>query len=129
MSRNPTEDDFWPLGGLSYASEIHDYYPDEAELLGTIAILWNRQELALRRIFLRILASKREAYAEAIWDRQSTHQGRRDLLATALHTVKLTKRQTIYLNWIIENTKTVADRRNELLHAEYVVHHRTSKLH
>lgn len=98
-------------------------------MLGAITILWNRQELALRSLYLRILASQRPAYAEAIWDRQPTHQARRDLLALAIHTVKLTKRQAEALNWLIEKTKTLADRRNELLHAEYVVHGRTDQLH
>jgi hypothetical protein len=120
---------YWPLASLSGSSEIRDYFPEEAELLGVISILWNRQELALRQLYLQILASKRPAYAEAIWDQQSTHQARRNLLALALVTVKLTKRQRIYLDYIIERTKLLADRRNELLHAEYVVHGKTERLH
>lgn len=51
------------------------------------------------------------------------------MLALALETVKLTKRQKGVLHWVIEHTKTLADRRNELIHAEYVVHGRTNKLH
>ena len=98
-------------------------------MLGIITILWNRQELKLQHLYCQLIASKRPAYAEAIWDRQPTHQARRDLLAIALHTVKMTARQKSILSFIIEKTKTVADRRNELLHAEYVVHGRTDKLH
>jgi hypothetical protein len=127
---NPSKPDwYWPLGALSYASEIHDFFPEEAELLGAITILWNREELALRHLFCQIIASQRPAYAEAIWDRQPTHQARRDLLALALQTVKLTKRQAAILKIVLEKTKVVADRRNELIHAEYVVHGRTDQLH
>lgn len=129
MAKPSKPDWYWPLGALSYASEIHDFFPDEAELIGVITILWNRQELALRRIYVLIIASARPAYAEAIWDRQPTHKARRDLLDLALHTVKMTKRQKAILSWVIDKTKVVADRRNELIHAEYVVHGRTDILH
>jgi len=129
MVRDPKADWYWPLGALEYQHEIRGSFPEEAEMLGIITILWNRQELALRSLYARLIASKRPAYAEAIWDRQPTHQARRDLLALALHTVKMTKRQAAILTYIIERTKVVADRRNELLHAEYVVHGRTDKLH
>ncbi len=129
MARIPREEFYWPLAGLSGSSEIHDFFSEEAELLGVITILWTRQEMALRRLFLQILASKRPEFGEAIWERQPTHQARRDLLALALKTVKLTKRQRVFLDFIIDRTKDVADRRNELLHAEYVVHGRTEKLH
>lgn len=129
MVRDPKEEFYWPLAALEGGCEIRDFFPEEAELLGVIAILWNRQELALRRLYVQILASKRPDYAEAIWDRQPTHKARRDMLMVALTTVKMTKRQRIILEWIIEKTKDVADRRNELLHAEYVVHGRTDKLH
>lgn len=126
---NSKRDWYWPLGALDYAAEIQEEYPKEAELLGVITILWNRQELGLRRLYLEIIASRRPAYAEAIWDRQPTHQARRDLLALALHTVKLTKRQSQILSFVLEKTKVAADRRNELIHAEYVVHGRTQQLH
>jgi hypothetical protein len=129
MAKDPKRDWYWPLGALDYALEIEEDFPDEAQLLGIITILWNRQEMALKRLFKCLLSSNRPAFAESIWDRQSTHQARRDLLALALQTVKLTKRQRGILGWIIENTKTLADRRNELIHAEYVVHGRTNKLH
>ena len=125
----PKRDWYWPLGELEYQHEIRDFFPAEAEMLGVIAILWNRQELKLRRLYCQLIASKRPAYAEAIWDRQPTHQARRDLLALALHTVKMTARQKAILEFVIEKTKIIADRRNELLHAEYVVHGRTDKLH
>ncbi len=98
-------------------------------MIGVIAIIWNRQELALRRLFIEILQSAIPAYAEAIWDRQPTHQARRDLLAIARETAELTERQIHILDWIIDHTKTAADRRNELMHAEYVVHGRTDVLH
>ena len=39
---------FWPLGALDYAQEVRDFFPEEAELLGVITVLWNRQEIALR---------------------------------------------------------------------------------
>jgi hypothetical protein len=129
MPKPHKPDWYWPLADLSRASEVRDYFPDEAEALGVITILWNRQELALRRLYLQIIASKRPDYAAAIWDRQPTHQARRDLLALALHTVKLSKRKQAFLEFIISRTKAVADRRNELLHAEYVVHGRTDVLH
>lgn len=98
-------------------------------MIGVITILWNRQELKLAKIYSKLIASKRPEYAMAIWERQPTHQARRDLLALALQTVKLTKQQAGILNYVIEKTKTLADRRNELIHAEYVVHGRTDKLH
>lgn len=120
---------YWPLAALEYEHEIAEFFPDEAQLLGTIMILWNRQELALRSIFVDLLNARQRTYAEAIWDRQPTHQAKRDLLALALTTVKLSKRKAGILTWVIENTKTLADRRNELIHAEYVVHHRTDRLH
>ena len=129
MAKDPKRDWYWPLGALDYEHEIRDFFPEEAEMLGVITILWNRHEKALGWLFLDILKTRRRAFAEAIWSRQSTHQGKRDLLALALHTVKLTKRQASALRWVIDNTKTVADRRNELIHAEYVVHGRTDKLH
>lgn len=133
MAKAPTkklkDDWYWPLGAIDYALEIWEEFPDEAQLLGVITILWNRQEIALRNLYRALIASPRTAYAEAIWDRQPTHQARRDLLSIALHTVKLTKRQTGILTAVIENTKTLADRRNELIHAEYVVHGRTDTLH
>ncbi len=127
--RDPKADWYWPLGELEHQHEIRDFFSDEAEMLGIITILWNRQELKLRMIYSKIIASKRKAYAEAIWDRQPTHQARRDLLAIALHTANLTKRQAAILKLVIDKTKVIADRRNELLHAEYVVHGRTDKLH
>jgi len=130
MARKPPlKDWYWPLGGLSYASEVDDFFPDEAQTIGVIAIMWNRQEIALRRIFVEILQAKDATYAEAIWERQPTHQARRDLLSLAIHSAELTERQAMILDWIIENTKTIADRRNELMHAEYVVHGRTEVLH
>jgi hypothetical protein len=129
MARDPKSDWYWPLGELEYQHEIRDFFSDEAEALGVITILWNRQELKLRTLFLRILASRRPGYAEAIWERQPTHQAKRDLLALAGRTAKLTKRQTAILEIVIDKTKVMADRRNELLHAEYVVHGRTDTLH
>ena len=133
MNKPPKHQDkpdwYWPLGSLEYEAEIEDFFPDEARLLGTIMILWNRQELALRSLFLDLLNARQRAYAESIWDRQPTHQARRDLLALALTTVKLSKRKAGILTWVIDNTKTLADRRNELINAEYVVHHRTDRLH
>jgi len=120
---------FWPLGALDYDREIREAYAEEAELLGVMTILWNRQELALRSLFQCLVASKRPAFAEAIWDRQPTHQARRELLSVALRTVRMTRHQAAILGWVLEHTKSVADRRNELIHAEYVVHGRTDKLH
>lgn len=129
MARDPTLDRYWPLGGLFYSAEIGENFPEEAELIGTLTILWTRQELALKRLFVTLLASSRREYAEAIWDRQPTHQARRDLLELALRATKLTKRQAGILKWLVERTKVVADRRNELIHAEYVVEHKTDRLH
>lgn len=129
MADDPKPDWYWPLGALEYQHEIDEAYPDEARLLGAIMILWNRQELTLRDIFVDLLNARQRDYAEAIWDRQPTHQAKRDLLALALSTVKLSKRKAGILNWVIDHTKTLADRRNELIHAEYVVHHRTHRLH
>ena len=98
-------------------------------MLGIITILWNRQEAALFRIYNKLIASQRPEFAKAIWERQPTHQSRRDLLSIALQTVRMTKKQAAILDYVIEKTKTMADRRNELMHAEYVVHGRTDKLH
>jgi hypothetical protein len=128
-ARERKPDSYWPLAALEYEHEIDDSFPDEARLLGTIMILWNRQELALRDIFLDLLNARQRDYASAIWDRQPTHQAKRDLLALALATVHMSKRKAGILNWVIDHTKTLADRRNELIHAEYVVHHRTLRLH
>lgn len=131
MAKSPPKDWYWPLGGINYASEVHDFFPEEAELLGSITILWNRQEAALRRLFAELIAPRatRRDYALAIWDRQPTHQARRDMLALAFDAAKLTKRQKGILKWIVDRTKTLADRRNDLMHAEYVVHGRTDALH
>lgn len=127
---NGMPDDFyWPLGLLSYGNEVRNSFPEEAELLGVLTILWTRQEMALRTIYLNLLNARRRDYAGAIWDRQPTHQSRRDLLSLALDTVKLTKRQHGLLSHLIKQTKVLADRRNELIHAEYVVHARTDTLH
>jgi hypothetical protein len=126
---NLNNDWYWPLGSLSYSPEIRDFFSEESELIGVITILWNRQELALRSIFLHILEPRIKAYAEAIWDRQPTHQSKRDLLSLAVDTAELTLRQASLLSYIIEKTKVIADRRNELIHAEYVVHGRTDVLH
>jgi hypothetical protein len=129
MSKDSKTDWYWPLGGIHYSHEIRDWYPEEAEMLGILTILWNRQENTLRNIFIRILQAKKVEYAEAIWDRQPTHQAKRDLLALALQTARLSKRQAGILRYVIDKTKLMADRRNELLHAEYVVHGRTDRLH
>ena len=126
---NLGKDWYWPLASLSYSPEIRDFFPEEAEMIGVITILWNRQELALRGIFLKILDSRSEAFGESIWDRQPTHQARRELLSAALETAKMTKRAKAILTYVIDKTKVMADRRNELMHAEYVVHGRTDKLH
>jgi hypothetical protein len=128
-ARERQADWYWPLAALEYEHEIDEAFPDEARLLGTIMILWNRQELALRGIFLDLLNARQRPYAEAIWDRQPTHQAKRDMLGLALTTVRLSKRKAGILTWVIDHTKTLADRRNELIHAEYVVHHRTQRLH
>src|SRR3954468_21633132 len=93
---------YWPLGALSYGHEIRDFFPEEAELLGVITILWNRQEIALKGVFLSILEPRVTSYGEAIWDRQPTHQSRRDLLAVALETAELSDRQKSILNYVIE---------------------------
>jgi hypothetical protein len=129
MVKPPKSEWYWPLGALGYGPEIRDFFPEEAEMIGVITILWNRQEMALRRLFCLLVASKRPSYAEAIWDRQPTHQARRDLLAVAFQTVRMTKRQAATLKFVLEKTKVIADRRNELIHAEYVVHGRTDQLH
>lgn len=98
-------------------------------MIGVITILWNRQELALRSIFLNILEPRDKAFGEAIWDRQPTHQAKRDLLALSLENATMSDRAKSILSYIIDKTKIMADRRNELIHAEYVVHGRTEKLH
>lgn len=121
-------DSYWPLAALEYEAEIEDF-ADEAQMLGAIMILWNRQEIVMGKIFLDMLGSRQRGYAQAIWDRQPTHQARRDLLELALTTVKLTKRKKAILRWVLDKTKTLADRRNELIHAEYVVRFGTDHLH
>lgn len=129
MAQEPKREWYWPLGAIDYAHEIRDSFPTEAELIGVITILWNRQEIALGRLFITALWSSSKQYAEAIWKRQPTHQARRDLLALALKSAELTERQNGVLKWVIDRTKTVADRRNELIHAEYVVSGDTGALH
>src|SRR3712207_3157516 len=115
MVKKREEDWYWPLGAMSYAYEIREDFAEEAAMLGAITILWNRQEARLRTLFVTLLGTKRTAYAEGIWDRQPTHQARRELLAVALQTVKMTKRKRAILQWVIDRTKRVADRRNELI--------------
>lgn len=129
MAELAKPDWYWPLASLNYEAEIADGYADEAQLIGAITILWNNHEKTLKCIFVDLLSSRKSKFVEAIWDRQPTHQAKRDLLTLALTTLKLSKRQINILNWVIDNTKTLADRRNELIHAEYVVHHRTYRLH
>jgi hypothetical protein len=132
MAENPKklmEDSFWPLGGLSYSQEIRDFFPEEAEMIGVITIIWNRQELALRSIFLNILEPRDKGFGEAIWDRQPTHHAKRELLAISLESSTMSDQAKAVLTYIIDKTKIMADRRNELIHAEYVVHNRTDKLH
>lgn len=127
--RAVSKDWYWPLGSLGYSPEIRDTFPEEAEMVGVITIMWNRIEQGLRHLFMEILEPRTATYGEAIWDRQPTHQARRDLLSVALETANLSERQSAILSYIIEKTKGMADRRNELIHAEYVVHGRTDKLH
>ena len=123
------DDFYWPLGSMGYSPEISDYYPEEAQMVGVITIMWNRIELALQSIFLDLLEPRTKEFGEAIWQRQPTHQARRDMLAAAINTVDLNEYQQDLLSHIIDKTKVMADRRNELMHAEYVVHGRTEKLH
>lgn len=120
---------FFSLGGLDYAREIHEGYEEEVALLGSIMVLWNRQELALRQIFLGLLSARQSKYAKAVWDRQPTHKAKRDILWLALDTVRMSKRRRGILTWVLNRTKTLADRRNELIHAEYVIDLKTDVLH
>jgi hypothetical protein len=113
---------------MGYGGEIAQFYADEAAMIGAITILWNHHEDRLRAIFARILASPKEGYAEAIWDRQPTHQAKRNLLAMALDFGGLNDGQRDLLERVIEDTKTLADRRNDLLHGKYVVHGNTNNL-
>lgn len=129
MVGKPNPENYWPLGAIDYSHEVIDSFPDEAMLLGVVTILWNRQEIALKRLFLWIIRAKSEGYAEAIWDRMQTHKARRDTLEMAIEHGKLTKRQRGILKWVVDQTKTMADRRNELAHAEYVVGHQSERLH
>lgn len=130
MARRRFPNDFyWPLGGLGFGDEIAEVYPEEASLLGAITILWNYHEDQLRAVFLRLMASPHETYAGAVWDRQPTHQAKRNLLALALeHRSDLTPLQRTLLSEVLEGTKRVADRRNELLHGIYMVHGNTQQV-
>jgi hypothetical protein len=119
---------FWPLGLLGYGEEIKASFSAEAELLGVMTILWNQHESHLKRIFVMLLAPGFNPYAEAIWNLQPTHQAKRNMLALALEHVDLTERQRVLLDHILEKTKTAADRRNDLIHGEYVVHGNTGQL-
>jgi hypothetical protein len=128
MARKPKGEEFyWPLGQLGRGDEIQDLFPEEAKLLGILTILWNNQEENLGRIFTHFFP-KRDAFAAAIWNRQPTHHAKRSLLALALDHADLTERHKAILGWIIEQTKKIADRRNELVHGIYVVHGKNDQL-
>lgn len=130
MAKRRFPDDFyWPVGSIAYGDEIADLFPDEASLIGTIAILWNYHEDQLRDVFVRLSGSPHAQFAAAIWDRQPTHQAKRGLLSLALENIpNLTPLQRELLSAVIERTKKIADRRNELLHGVYVVHGNTDNL-
>lgn len=128
MKKRAKEEFYWPLGLVQYGAEIEELYPDEAQLLGAITILWNHHEDALRSIFSNMFESGRKSYCEAIWDRQPTHQAKRNLLAMALEHVELTDRQRLLLEEVLKRTKKFADRRNDLIHGIYEVHGRSSEL-
>jgi hypothetical protein len=128
MVRRHPDDFYWAVGGLGYGGEIQDLFQDEAALLGVITILWNHYEGQLRALFVQMLKTPRTSYAEAIWDRQPTHQAKRNLLAMAADHGKLSAKSKQILAVLIEETKAVADRRNDLLHGRYEVHGNTDQL-
>ncbi|MEH6697810.1 MAG: hypothetical protein V7672_03830 [Brevundimonas sp.] len=119
---------YWPLGRLGHADEIREHFSEEAALIGTLTILWNNHEIDLSRLFTYLVGGK-HSYAYAIWARQPTHKARRDLLELALEHGDLDEPRRVQLAEIIKGTKAIADQRNDLIHAEYVVHSRTDRLH
>lgn len=127
-TRKPREEFYWLLGRIGYGSEVRDFFPEEAELIGVLTILWNVHEKNLRSLFVRILGGPHEDYVAAIWDRMPTHHARRGTLALALEYGALDDKQAALLTEVIDRTKRLADRRNTLIHAEFVVKSGTEQL-
>lgn len=114
----------YPLGFVSGASEIWESYREEAALLGVFAMIWNRHELSLKRLFLFLVTPHRE-FAEAIWDQANTHKGKMTLFGHAVAHVPMSEENRSALREIISETTRLSVRRNALIHAEYVIHTET----
>ncbi|MEO8926387.1 MAG: hypothetical protein ABI306_04415 [Caulobacteraceae bacterium] len=119
--RKKDDPPYYPLGFVSGSAEIREWFPLEAELLGTFVIIWNRHEMRLRQAFVKLTGARSKTLIGAIWDRQPTHQAKRALLSLALRNVKLNEKQRQLLELSIDRSKTIADGRNDLIHAEYVM--------
>lgn len=120
---------YWPLGVLGHSAEIEDLFPEEAMCIGIITILWNNQEQSLIELFKLLLGAKAPAVAISIMERQLTHKYRRDLIETAKRHADLPDHLEHWANLVLKNTKTLADRRNELMHGQYVVSAKDDRLY
>lgn len=113
-------DRHYPLGFWSGASEIQDNYGAEAEAIGVITILWNCHEQALKAIFARLL-SPQDEFANLLWDSENTNRGRLKLLTLVRDGLSMSEERQSLLGEVITRTGTLAEQRNALAHAEYVV--------
>jgi len=110
----------YPLGFVSGAHEIIENWPEEAQMLGVITILWNRLEHHLKRIFLYVVGEKPEFHT-ALWESETTHKGRMRLLTLALAHIELSDIRRSYLGEIIQRVGVLSGKRNALTHGEYVL--------
>lgn len=114
----------YPLGFVSGASEVWDDYFEEAALLGVFTMMWNRHELRLKELFVDLLAPH-QSFGLAVWENANTHAGKMKLFAQAVAHMPVTERGKMILQEITDETARLSDRRNALIHAEYVIHRET----
>lgn len=114
----------YPLGFVSGANEFWTSYRDEAALLGIFTMVWNTHELSLKRLFQMMVTPHRD-FAIAIWDQANTHKGKMTLFGHAVAHTPLSDENRAALREIVSETARLSERRNALIHAEYVIHNET----
>lgn len=119
-------DKLYPLGFVNGAEEMLDFSA-EAEAIGIITMLWNRHELQLGDIFASAMGSQ-HAFARALWDSENTHRGKLKLLRLAVEAAPMTDEQKDLLSALTEQTALVSEKRNALIHGEFVVDMPNDKL-
>lgn len=122
MKKHTTPD--YPLGFVSGASEVWDDYFEEAALIGVFTMMWNRHELRLKDVFIHMLAPHR-SFGQSIWDNANTHAAKMKLFSQAVGHMPLTANGKAILQKIVDETSRLSERRNALIHAEYVIHRET----